>query len=219
VTPGDTLQTVLAKPEFQGNQITYSELVKFNWGTKDPIEVNRALVEQIGCRSIDWNEPLNTVLDPESGPTDLPRKILIPEPWKETGLSIETTHIAKAKPIRPAPAVSITTLDKWFIPGDETCAIAYSLEGVDEKADHVDCDIYASNHCSAKVAEDYSIQFVADSSLDPLPIFKQSPEFAQRGRSQPVKWKGESVVTSGVLKKRGEERCNGYTQGFTRGGE
>src|SRR6185503_7941076 len=83
----------------------------YNWGTKDPHEINRALVELVGCRKV-ADDPLQSELDPALGTGGA---IYLPEPWKpDAPLEFGKTHTFKLKKRLPMPAVAITRLTSWF---------------------------------------------------------------------------------------------------------
>ena len=132
-TFGDIVKT---KCEVEDPVITLEEVALFNWGTKEPKEIVRALVELVGVKEAD-DDPAKCKMDVSRGPGG--GKILLPKLWKKDGLSYETIHTLKVKKSLPATAISITSLDKWFLPADETCEVAYTLEeGLHTRALKVD---------------------------------------------------------------------------------
>jgi len=133
--PGETLAQIAQKECEAG--VGWRELALFNWGTDKPQEVNRALIEIVGC-SLIKEDPSQSVLDPKLGTRG---RLLIPKIFKCSGLSTDQTHTITIRKRLPVPAISITKLDKWFIPGQETCDIEYSLEGIKERADKVDFEV------------------------------------------------------------------------------
>jgi hypothetical protein len=197
----DKLETILAKCEAG---ITWQELAIYNWGTDDPKEVNRALIETVGVRTVDDADPSKSVLDPALGPDGAAGKILLPKTWKKDGLALEKHHKITIKPLRPAPAIRINTLDKWFIPGDETCAINYGLEGIKERADKVDFEVYGSNYCKATAAADGEFLKFTYAALD-IPLWKEKiGDGVDSRRSADVpEWRGRVDPGDGILKKRG----------------
>src|ERR1051326_3466369 len=216
---GKTLEKLLGLDErFIVMKITYDELVRYNWGTGEPAEVNRALIELIGV-SAPSQDPKDTVMDTKRGPADQAKFILVPKPLTKEGLDLRTTHVIKVKKCLPAPAVTIAALDKWFIPAKETCTLSYTLEGVRERADKLDFDVYASNYCKAAVAADDKVEFQADGALAATPIRHETLKQSDAERCGVVSvsgWKGESEAAGGVLKKRGTARyinvaCSPYT--------
>src|SRR6185436_12929259 len=106
---------------------TWQEVAQFNWGTEETKEVARALVELLGVRKWDDAYPAKWELDPARG---IGKKILLPKVLKKDGLAYEKVHKLKVKQQLPATAVSITSLDKWFLPGDETCDVGWEVEGL-----------------------------------------------------------------------------------------
>jgi len=196
VQPGDTLASIVSRTCEPG--VTWKDLARYNWGTDDPAEVNRALIEIVGCRKPE-DDPSRSVLDPALGTN---RRILVPRIFRRDGLPTEQTHSIFVRKILPAPAISITRLDKWFIPGQESCEIEFSLEGVKERADKVELEVYASNYAKAmpnQVGEFVNYSF---SPLD-IPVFAallgvRRPRASYRYDG----WKGESKAADGALKPR-----------------
>ncbi|MGA2329965.1 MAG: hypothetical protein ABSH05_27285 [Bryobacteraceae bacterium] len=104
----DTLAGV-AKSEKKDKDLgltDWNDLALYNWGTDVNDEVNRALLECIGCSEVK-DDPAKTVLAPPQGET---REILIPKccASAELGenLALDKMHVFKLKPILPANAVS-----------------------------------------------------------------------------------------------------------------
>src|SRR5438874_1115531 len=126
----DTLEDIVkTKCEAADPPITPDEVALFNWGTKEPKEVLRALVELIGCKEANETDPAKSKLDPARGPGGDDMKILLPKVWKKEGLDYEKVHTLKVKRVLPPTAISITSLDKWFLPLEESCDFGWALEG------------------------------------------------------------------------------------------
>ena len=131
--PDETLEDIVAsKCEVNVPPITVDEVTLFNWGTKEPKEVLRALIELVGCNEVNEAQPAKSKLNVARGSGG--GKILLPKVWKKSGLAYEKVHKLVVKKQLPATAISITSLDKWFLPGDETCDIGYTLEGLHDRA-------------------------------------------------------------------------------------
>ncbi len=199
-TFGDIVKT---KCEVVDPPITLDEVALFNWGTKVPREVVRALVELVGCNEVDEADPAKCKMDLTRGPGA--GKILLPKLWTKDGLAYETVHTLKVKKALPATAISITSLDKWFLPADESCDVGYALEGLHSRALKVDMDVYASNY--ATLVATNSGEFVSYAYTDSLetPIIEKvvvadAPEGSAGSESS---WKGESKASVGLLKPRG----------------
>ena len=208
VSDGDTLASVAAK-----HGLTWEDLALFNWATARPDEINRALVEVVGCqkRSSDGKSFVFSSSDATRGTGEL----LIPELFKQAGLATGQTHTITVDRPRPMPAVSISALDQWFIPGPaeadgECCKISYSLEGIKERADKVSLEVHASNYCSASVDEKGKTTYTPISG--PLPVYKREQPadrcLTRTGWSfSIVDWDGKTEVADGMLKPRdGEDR-------------
>ena len=95
------------KCEVADPPISVDEVTLFNWGTKEPKEVIRALVELIGCKEVDEADPGKCKLDPARGPGG--GKILLPKILKKDGLTLDAPHTLKIKKPLPATAIAITT--------------------------------------------------------------------------------------------------------------
>src|SRR5215813_13858707 len=116
VVADETLQNIVkTKCEAAVPPISVDEVALFNWGTKQPKEILRALVELIGCKEANEADPAKSKLDPVRGLGGSP-KILLPKVFKIAGLALEKVHKLQAKLQLPATAIGITTLDKWFLP-------------------------------------------------------------------------------------------------------
>ena len=146
VQADDTLESIADEqcPDIGG----WQALARFNFGTDDKKEVLRALVETIGVKTAVLadvgflNAPQTIKLAPDA---NLPHKLKIPKIWKKDGLALEKAHKIKARPLpKPATAVNILTLDKWFIPALEKCDIEYGLEGDGVCADTVQLDVFGN---------------------------------------------------------------------------
>ena len=198
-TFGDIVKT---KCEVEDPPITLEEVALFNWGTKEAKEVVRALVELVGCKQVD-DDPAKCKMDITRGPGG--GTILLPKLWKKDALPYEVIHTLKVKTSLPATAISITSLDKWFLPADEICEVAYALEGLHDRALKVDMEVYASNY--AKVTATNNGEFVtyAFTDIPDIPILKKSltADAAQRATGSETSWRGESEAAEGILKPRG----------------
>lgn len=208
VVAGDTLQSIAGKAEY--GLKSWHELALYNWGTVVWTEVNRALSECIGCSQVKV-DPGKTVLAPPQTET---REILIPKPWAsiELGakdeLAQDRLHVLQLKVLRPANAISITKLDKWFIPAVQDCDIQYRLEGLKECADKVELAVYGSNYCECT---DWNKGLGTYSALPDTPIFEQAAGNPAEERKagailvpnadtkKKERWKGQASTEHGIL--------------------
>ena len=73
---GDTLQSIAERETANGNEITWQEIAKFNWGTDDEDEVNEYLRDELGCyRRDDTN---NFVISSDTEPrSELPNQLIL----------------------------------------------------------------------------------------------------------------------------------------------
>jgi hypothetical protein len=198
-TFGDIVKT---KCDVEDPPITLEEVALFNWGTKESKEVVRALVELVGCKEVD-DDPAKCKMDPARGPGG--GKILLPKLWKKDALPYEVIHLLKVKRSLPATAISITSLDKWFLPADETCEVTYALEGLHSRALKVDMEVYASNYAKATATNSGEFVTYAYTDIPETPILKKavSADAAERSTGSENSWKGESEAAEGILKPRG----------------
>ena len=204
VKSGDSLASLAVE-----NSLTWEELALFNWGTKRADEVNRALVEIVGSTrpTYDGRSFRFSSDDSKRGTGE----ILIPRLYKKEGLATGRTYTITVDKPRPMPAVSITSLDQWFIPGPkdqdgECCIIGYALEGIKERADKVSWEVHGSNYCETSVAADGKASYTPIAG--PLPLYKRDqPADRCQTRMGPsfkiVDWDGECDVASGMLKPSG----------------
>lgn len=188
----------------------YDDVVMYNWGTNVPAEVNRALVELVGCSAVD-PDPRRSTLDPALGTT---KAIHVPVPWSApTGLPLGTTHVVTAAPRCAAPAVTITKLPQWFAPGPTaTPDIQYMLEGDTVRAAKVDFEVHTAHY----YAVDAGGNRVASDTLagaGSTRLFQHQPAAITTARAPATAqtvaaWKGESDATKGVLEKKGTTYVN-----------
>lgn len=233
-TRGDTLANIAAThPKCTANGVTWQELALFNWATVEPDEVNRALIEIVGCALDGVNgDPSATVMDPAFGPDGGDKEVLIPVVWTKPQLPLEKVHTLKVRQRKPMPAVRITELSPWFIPETEDCDLKYALEGIKERADKVGWSVWASKYQTAVMdAPSPSLSDLQKFTFTPcaLPIRAElltanldprTGEHAFLDKSNEA-WKGESKASDGVLKPRpGKKRYltvanSPYTVQFT----
>ncbi len=193
---GDTLAGIASKyPQLAG----WQQLASFNWGTAVAREVNRALLETVGCIAIDQADASKTKLKKGA-------KILVPEAWAKDGFAVEDTHTIRIKPMVPAVAIGFVTLDPWFIPGVEACTIQYQLEGLKANADTVSLEVHGSNYCKCT---DWAKGLGTYSALPDTPVFTKADgnKADERGNHAieveegGVKsgWKGTCNAADGIL--------------------
>ncbi|MFC1716731.1 peptidoglycan-binding protein [Candidatus Poribacteria bacterium] len=84
---GDTLQTIADRETAAGNELTWQEIAKFNWGTDDLDEVNEYMRDELGCYRRD--ESNNFVISSDDDPRS---DLLIPVPFEQSGFALGTTH-------------------------------------------------------------------------------------------------------------------------------
>jgi len=186
-------------------KITLEEVALFNWGTKDKKEIVRALVELIGCKEVDEADPAKCKLDPARGPGG-GAKILLPRVLKKENLALDTTHTLKVTKPLPATAIAITSLDKWFLPNDETCDVGWRVEGLEARATKLDMEVYASSYAKATATVNGEFVSYTYADLPDTPILKKelNAKATERSTGTETSWKGESDAADGILKPRGD---------------
>ena len=197
VKKGENLKGIA--DEYKGKKevpddLDWKEIALFNWATIKEGEVTRALCERVGSSVADavneGKSPESLTLDPDFGPST-PEPILVPKLWKAKGLDLNKQHTVQVKVHTPAPAVGITKLDKWFIPGHDTCDADYHIMGDGVSADAVTFEVYASNYGKLKGWNDGLPEF------EPLPDV--SVYSADAGEGKIRGWKGLSKCEEGAL--------------------
>ncbi len=181
--------------------LTWEELAFFNWATAEKAEVTRALCERIGSSEAqavrNGAAPETLALDPAFGPaTRTP--IRIPKLWKSEELALDTEYEITVVRRTKASVIGIKDLDKWFIPGTETCDLSYAAMGDPACADEVDFEVYASNYCAIDAWNDGLPTFTA---LDDVPVFKS--EKREKGETAIAGWLGLSNCAEGALSPAG----------------
>ena len=141
VTKGSTLKGLAPG-------VSLDDVGRYNWGTKDKHEINRALVELVGCDEVNEGDPLASKLNPELGTRGDVHK---PVPWNPESkpYDFDKTLTVKLKKRLPMPGVAITELPSWFEPGSGTarpCTIKYRLEGLQERADRTTVEIHVTRY-------------------------------------------------------------------------
>lgn len=211
VQADDTLETIAKKAaDKYGKEVgDWKLLARFNWGTDDPREVARALAETVGVRLADYVSlaatPEKIKLAPDA---ELSPKLRLPKPWKKDSLPIEKTHTVKLKPApKPATAVGITALDKWFIPKEEECEVKYRLEGDGECADKVQLDVFGSNYCECTNWSKGLGTYGSPADLIETPVFRlalndQAAERQGYALTGGKAWKGQSNADKGLLSRK-----------------
>jgi hypothetical protein len=208
VKAGDTLTSIAAAecPTLGG----WAALARFKFGTAEPREVVRALVETIGVTTGDMANPAFQAAPgdvPLTPDPDLTGKLKIPVPLTKKNLAVEKTHKLKLKPIRPATAVSVLELDRWFIPQHESCTVRYGLEGVAEVADKVALEVFGSNYCECTALNKGNGSFGSPAGFEDVPVFAkdlatQAQARHDYGLPADAPWKGEVTATTGMLGRK-----------------
>lgn len=93
VATGETLASVA-----EDHGTTWQELARFNFGTTDPKQINRALRNQVGCRRRSADGANYLFSD-----DDDPGQLFIPEPWDTGGLRTESTYTVRLQIPRITP--------------------------------------------------------------------------------------------------------------------
>ena len=200
VANGETLQSIAT-----ARSVSLADLTRYNFGTTNADAVNRALFEVVGARKMGADGYWAFSADDSTRGTG---KLLIPQPWTRGGLATNKLHTISLQRTKPMPAVSISNLDKWFIPGaavdgGELCKIEYGLEGIRERADKVTFEVRGSNYCSTTVDNAGKVTYTAVAGSDPI----YSEDLAA-GKTAPgsthaiTDYRGVSSAGAGMLQKK-----------------
>ena len=221
VQADDTLASIAqnAKAKHGDDVGDWKLIARYNWGTDNPRDVVRALAETIGVklaadsRLEDWDTKLG---DPEkiklAPDADLTPKLKIPKPFKKEGLALDKTHTLKLKPApTPANAVSILTLDKWFIPKEEECEIKLRLGGEQKYADRLQLDVYGSNYCECTDWNKGRGKYGEPSELIDVPVMDIPNLVIEERQERAIKgWKGEVSAEKGMLSRKTGKATDRY---------
>ncbi|GAP33843.1 hypothetical protein ABXN37_01505 [Piscinibacter sakaiensis] len=206
VAAGDTLASIAAA---KCPALGWKTLALYNFGTARPAEVRRALCETVGVALATLADPAlegtpeQLKLQPDA---DLAPKLKIPKAWEKDGLSTQQTHTVNVNPLKPANAVRILELDKWFIPEQEQCAVRYELQGEGSRADKLSFEVYANQYCDATDWNRGFGSFGDPAALVDVPVTitdlaSQSAERSSHGLPGDG-WKGEVTTTQGMLGRK-----------------
>jgi hypothetical protein len=205
LTKGQTLGELLTANGLAGQ---LDKVGLFNWGTKDPAEINRALVELVGCSEVK-DDPLQSVIDPALGTTKAIHK---PEPWQPE-LAFEKVYTVKVKKRLPATAVAITELTPFFDPESESCTLKVRYEGVAARADKRTWEVHATGYYDTVVAKGVTVDKPSGTdSADPTHTHLVRKAGARAPGVETLTWDGTSDATEGVLKNPAKihSRCAPY---------
>lgn len=195
---GDTLAAIVAAHPDRFK--SWQDLALYNWGTDVAAEVNRALFETIGCSAIDPADPSKTVLKPHADAAK--PQIFLAKPFTADGLVQGKTYVMTIDKLRPPTAVAIDALDRWFVPGKETCELKYSLEGSKECAKRVALEVYGSNYAAPGAYNRGLGTFPAAADKVDVALYtnEESADAPERAAGQSIKaWKGTVTATDGAL--------------------
>jgi hypothetical protein len=185
-----------------GPDIEWKTIALLNWGTDRASEVVLALAETVGVNLKDLEDKAKCDA-PETMPfkphKNVEAKLRIPEVFKAVGLAAQRTHLVKLKRlIKPANAVSIERLDKWFIPETEECHMEYQLSGLKETADKLRVDVFASNYCECSDWNE-GVGKYAKGELEKEPVYTKADLKADPNAREEIKWKGDCTTSKGML--------------------
>lgn len=203
ITKGHTLRQLLADNGLDGQ---LDAVGLYNWGTKDPAEINRALVELVGCTSI-ADDPLDAVLDPALGAK---QPIHEPIPWAPE-LAVDKVHTVKVVRRRPATAVAITELTALFDPGTQSCTTRCRFEGDPARADKRDFEVHATGYYAVN-ADGTEVPCGTDAADDPSHTHLVRSSAPCAPGAETITWNGTSDATEGALANPAKitSRCAPY---------
>jgi hypothetical protein len=197
ISKGKTLGALLSENALGGK---LDLVAQYNWGTKSAAEINRALVELVGCESFADN-PLDSVLDPARGTGG---EIYKPEQWTAE-LPTGKNYKAKVKKRLPATTAAITELPFLFNPLTETCTARYTLGGDVSRGDKKDFEIHATGYYdktldregAGTVLVEKPSGTVTTGNVKETHIVRKSEAAAPGDADYP--WDGTSEATAGIL--------------------
>lgn len=176
--------------------VTVKEVAFCNWGSDDDAIVGRALFEEVGCRIFteDWQDYRFTGDESERGSGE----ILIPERVLKKNAVMNQSYSFSLRTPRPARAVSIVKLDKWFAPGQESCDIKWAVEGEKHQLGKLDLEVYGSHYCYREEmpGDDPSLSTTAGLPRmvefeAPVPLFSKHYAGLKPKASKPFEWDGK----------------------------
>jgi hypothetical protein len=201
VKKDETLSSIADEHKGKGDvpdDLDWKEIALFNWGTVVEAEVVRALAERVGLVDpeavVKGGSPADSKLDPAFGPSTA-KPILVPKLWKPKALEVNKQHTVKVRRRTPASAIGITKLDKWFIPGHETCDVDYATAGDPSLADAVAFEVHASQYGKLKAWKKGLPE------MEPLPGVPVYTAEAEGGQIRD--WYGLSKCSEGALSPDG----------------
>ena len=206
VVADDTLESIAAQ---KCAALGWKTLALYNFGTARPEEVRRALAETVGVSVLQLNDtsldgsPEKLKLAPDA---DIKPKLKIPKAFEVDGLATQKTHTVNVNPLKPANAVRILELDKWFIPEKEQCAVRYELQGEGARADKLGFEVFANQYCEAT---DWNKGFgtfgdpaaFIDKPVTLIDVSSQASERSSNGLPGEG-WKGQVTATEGMLGRK-----------------
>jgi outer membrane protein OmpA-like peptidoglycan-associated protein len=89
---GDTLKSIAEGETAAGNPMTWQDIARFNWGTDDPNVADEFLRDELGCYVRAKDKRFMFAADVE-----VRTPLLIPIPFKKSGLSTTRTHTIKVR--------------------------------------------------------------------------------------------------------------------------
>jgi hypothetical protein len=95
---GDTLKSIAEGETATGNPMTWQDIARFNWGTDDPKIAEEMLRDELGCYLRGEDKRFVFAAD-----CVVRTQLLIPVPFKKSGLSTTKTHTLKVKKQPPPP--------------------------------------------------------------------------------------------------------------------
>lgn len=201
VAEGETLVSIVGAkaPEFG-----WKTLALLNFGTVNRVELLRALIEHVGVDVKTLSE--HPSIDPQTlklkPHPDLPApKLKLPKIWKSAGFELKKTHKIKVKRLRPANAVRIEKLDKWFLPETENCDVEWGVEGEKATADKLELAVYASNYADCTALNHGQGTWDQGAGLHDTPVFHNAMD-AQERDALKYEWTGECNTDAGPFGRK-----------------
>jgi hypothetical protein len=191
-------------PDAEAPSLTWEELALYNWGTKEPAEVNRLLSEIVGVKTVHATDPSQTELDTDRGPGGAP-KVLLPKLWAGANdLAAGKTHTIALKKRLPPPAVEILKCPRWSPPG-KAFDLEYRLDGLVARASKVDFEVHVARYYDEDKNGTRTDSGTMGTAKGTTHVYAKrmqdlTGKLAPSAKQTYSTWKGETEATHGILK-------------------
>ncbi len=209
---GDTLKSIADAEAAAGNPITWQDLARFNWGTADPKIADEKLRDELGCYVRGDDKKFVFSADAE-----VRTPLLIPKPYKKSGLSTTQTHTLKVKkqPEPPKQFLECASIDGSTFEFDKSFlrpSVADQLKPVDKAIQaHPDAKVLIFGHTDKVGTEQYNKKLSERRALSVYAFITNQPGIWE-GLYNEEHW-GIRVVQA-ILKDMGDPYDPGAVDGI-----